>query len=219
MTPGSGAEDITQSTYNAKFNEVTTLTDALGNVTTYAYDAHGNLLKTTDAMGNTVTNQYNAQGMLISVTDANGGVTTYSYDAYGNVIKVVDAVGNIITNTYDSRSRLIDTTDTYGHHVQYTYDGLGHELTMTADASAGETVTTTYTYLPGGQLQTRTDGLGHTTVFTYDQANRVTTKVEEERQTRGRFGSNAADLTTTYKYDDDGNLKSEVDPGNTLLIY
>src|SRR5262249_55600795 len=47
VAPGSGAEQVTQSTYSAKFNEITTLTDALGNVTTYEYDPHGNLLKTT----------------------------------------------------------------------------------------------------------------------------------------------------------------------------
>ena len=67
---------------------------------------------------------------------------------------------------------------------------------MTADAGAGETVTTTYTYSSGGEVLTQTDGLGHTTAFTYDQAGRAISKVEENASSvpTGSWSRASADL-------------------------
>ena len=178
---GSGAADVvTTYTYTEKFNQLASVKDAMGNETDYTYDANGNLLTTTDALGNTVTNHYDAHGQLTSMTDANGGTATYSYDAYGNLDRD-EGCGR----RYD---HLHHTIQAAACSIQRIRSGiisstpmirLGRVLTMTADAGAGETMTTTYTYSAGGEVLTQTDGLGHTTAFTYDQAGRVISKVEE----------------------------------------
>ena len=61
--------------------------------------AENRLTSVTDAEGNTTSYAYDANGRVATVTDAEGGKTTYSYDAKGNVTKIVDAGGNATTYT------------------------------------------------------------------------------------------------------------------------
>jgi len=61
--------NTTTLTYDPVFSRVTSITDPLGNVTSFAYDAHGNLTAATDANGNTTSYQYDTNGLLILATD------------------------------------------------------------------------------------------------------------------------------------------------------
>ena len=54
------------------------MTDALGNVTQYEYDASGNLLRLTFADGTSVSYIYDALGRQTSMTNPKGGVTKYA---------------------------------------------------------------------------------------------------------------------------------------------
>jgi YD repeat-containing protein len=220
ILPFSGPNQaVTVYTYDPRYNKVRTVTDAVENTTTYDYDSHGNLLAQTDAFGDKTTYQYDSQGQLLVVTDPNGGTTSYTYDVFGNAATVTDAVGNVTTNTFDVRSRLLDSSDTFGHHIKYTYDGLNRITSRTADANASEKQVVTYTYLAGGQVASETDGLGHTTKYSYDQANRVVSRAEENVKRADGGIEDSSVLTTTYKYDHDGNLTSELDPGHISQIY
>ena len=59
------------STYDAAGNLVA-VTDSLGNVTRYAYDAKNRLIQTTYADGSTEKRTYDLAGQLVEVTDALG---------------------------------------------------------------------------------------------------------------------------------------------------
>jgi YD repeat-containing protein len=82
----SGDEDWNplESTGDSVTWNLRTITDALGNVSTYAYDAAGNKISETDPLGNTTTYSYDASGNLLTITDPLGNVSTNTYDAAGS---------------------------------------------------------------------------------------------------------------------------------------
>ena len=88
-----------------------TETDALGHVTSYEYDAKGNLTKKTDPMGNITTHAYDWRGNRTATTDC-FGTTTYEYNASGYKTKETDALGNVTTYTYDSNGNELTMTKT-----------------------------------------------------------------------------------------------------------
>ena len=64
-------------TYDPTFNQPLTSTDPLGQVTSYAYDATGNLTTLTDPLGHSTTFTYNAFGQPVTATDALGNTSTF----------------------------------------------------------------------------------------------------------------------------------------------
>ena len=77
----------TTYTYDPTFNQMLSMTDPQGRVTTYTIDAHGNRLSETDPLGGdrTLDIRFPRQCFDI-ITDKDGNTTTYTYDAYGNLI-------------------------------------------------------------------------------------------------------------------------------------
>ena len=129
---------------------LTSKTDAAGNVTTYTYDKLDRILTSTsklkDAEGenpvNIVTsNTYTWDGQTASETDARGNTTTYLYDAKGNQVKVTDALGNATLKVYDrmGRNTAIVSPKNFVEgasleameRTQYTYDSIGRLQTQT----------------------------------------------------------------------------------------
>lgn len=118
-------------------------------VSTYHYDALGNLVSTTDPMDNTVYSYYNELGQVTAKigaqVKAGRSATTYDYDALGNLVAIKQwAKGataadesnyalagasneDIITNDfYDEQGHLIKQTDGNGNQVNYSYDANGN---------------------------------------------------------------------------------------------
>jgi YD repeat-containing protein len=59
---------------------VATLTDPLGHVTRFSYDATGSVAQVVDPMGETTRYQYDSSNRADTVTDPQGRVTTYDYN-------------------------------------------------------------------------------------------------------------------------------------------
>ncbi len=153
-------------------------TDALGNVTTYEYDALDRLKKTTYADGKVVTRQYNREANIETYIDPRGfkveeqydnsnrmvhrtvvpdaGVTVpgaleeeYRYDGLSRPIWARS--GNVIVERgFDSMSRLL-SAKTGNDIVGYEYDPSGNPKTLT--------------YPSGRSLVRRFDGLNRPTVI------------------------------------------------------
>ena len=144
-------QQSTAFTYDANFNEITSVTDARGNGMHYAYDAQGN---------------------LTSITYADGTHEDYTYDANGDVLTATNRRGQVLKYTYNAAGEITSEDDptTTGIDFTYAYDTAGN-LTSATDTDG----TTTMVYDPSTNLLTRIDypgGLFFT--FEYDAAGRRT---------------------------------------------
>ena len=88
-------------------------------MTTYAYDTHGNRTSVTDAMSNQTTFAYDAGDRLKTITyPGSTGTTTFGFDYRGRRTSVTDQNGKTTTYTYDDADRLLTVTDARQcHHL------------------------------------------------------------------------------------------------------
>jgi len=178
------------STYDSVFNNVTSMTDPVGNVTHRFYDAHGNLTKVTDARGNNTTFTRDATGLVTAAQDTAGNITKFTYDALGNLIAVSNPLNQKTQFSYDGASRLVGQMDPLGRTSSVIYNG-GDEALSLVDGN-GHTVQ--FTYDTAGVLQTYTDPNGGKTSLAYDTAGRVSSKTDPLKRVK------------SYQYDLDDNL-------------
>ena len=80
-------------------------------LTTYTYDALGNVLAVTDPSSNVAANQYDLRGRKTSTNDPDLGSWTYSYDGYANLYQQTDAKSQTTTLSYDPLNRVIKRTE------------------------------------------------------------------------------------------------------------
>ena len=194
----------TDFTYEPTFNQVTSITDPLGNSTQMEYDSSGNLVAIIDALGNRTEMEYDSRGLLTRLTDALGGETTFSYDpATGNLLSTGDPLGNTTTLTYDGAGNVISSEDAEGNVTQFQYDEMDR-LTAVTDALGS---VTTYEYDVVGNLVRITDASGNQTSFTYDQLNRLVST------------ENALGQERTYEYDASNNLTSTTDAKGQTITF
>lgn len=73
--------------------------------TTYGYDLLDNLTVITDTLGNIKRQRFDALKRKLQIDDPDAGLKTFVYDAMGNVIETVDAKGQQIVFAYDGANR------------------------------------------------------------------------------------------------------------------
>ena len=103
-------DDKLYGTYNS-FAEPASMTDQLGRITTYTYDAHGNKTVTEDPLTEVVTYTYSATqpGMLTAQTaPAPAGhssytLVSYQYDAQDRQTTITNADSDVTVNAYQQR--------------------------------------------------------------------------------------------------------------------
>ncbi|MGN0855285.1 MAG: RHS repeat-associated core domain-containing protein [Kiritimatiellia bacterium] len=223
---------------------LTTRTWARGVVTTYGYDAWGNLTSTTYSDGTpSVTLTYDALGRRASVTDA-AGTTAYAYDAYGDLAAETwgGLGGRVLTRHRDAYGRDAGYSVNGSRRTTLGYDAAtGRLAAMDADGDfvwqhlAGSDlksrltypngIMTDYTYEPTRDLLTGVrNSRGETVCSEYLYANdalgRRTAKNAEQYgyNDRSELVSAATNGTNdyAYAYDAIGNRLSSAEPGKTL---
>ncbi len=127
----------------------TTVTDYLGNSSTYSYDARGNITRVVDQLG---------------------FQTDYSYDDQDNLLSVMDRNGWGITNSDSSYYR--DFRERLGYTGEL--DGFLMSATAQSDILAlRELFTSHFEYDARGNLTRRADNNGDVTEYAYDDANNL----------------------------------------------
>ncbi|MFB7650417.1 MULTISPECIES: RHS repeat-associated core domain-containing protein [unclassified Streptomyces] len=184
-----------------------------GNTTTYGWDGRNNALSQKLPLGATasVTAYQTVAGTDLpnDFTTADGRKDSFKYDANGNTMSVTTSgtAGGIREYTYNEATpecggfegQRCTAKDGNGKVTSFTYDDQGNLWKVKPPAPLGET---TYTYDALGRVETVKDGRGITTVYAYDNRDRV----------REVSSTNS---TVTYTYDSDGNVKTRTDASGT----
>jgi len=222
---------VTKLAYDAD-NNVTSLTEDNGAVTTWTYDPNtGYPLTRKDALANasgtaptTWTYQTGLSGHiadLIAKLTPQQRLWTFAYDANGNLISVTDPDGNAVsppsgfttTYTYDSSGQLLTATDANGNGntTSYSnYDPNGYPQTITDPL----TNATSFAYDVRGHVTSVTDPLGHVTTQAYDVFGRPGQKVVPKDQAAGVFITTPAPV-----YDGNDNVTQATAPNGAVTAY
>ena len=127
---------------------MTSRTDPNGNTTTWNYDLNNanvrsrlNLLSLTDALGNTSSFTYSAENDLLTSTDALGNVTRRTYDANGNILRQVGPLGNALTFTYDDYGQQVEGREVLGYEPSESdYNWINTTLSLGLNTNNQSTV-------------------------------------------------------------------------------
>lgn len=123
---------------------------------TYTPDGTENIATVTDAAGNITSYSYDWLGHRLSADDPNAGHTTIGYDPAGRIASTVDALGQKVSYTYDSldrrRTAWAGDAQSGTKLAEWTYDsvpgGKGQPATATRYV-AGNAYTTAVTAYDG----------------------------------------------------------------------
>jgi YD repeat-containing protein len=240
-----GSAVVTQYSYDAANRVLTKSTDPAGlNLTTrYEYDGQGRAVKLTGATGAVTTYSFNAKGELTRsvIDDVAGGLrlaTAFTYHAQGRTLTVIEGQGSATAKTTEYRydvlgRRTHEITDPAGLALTttYSYDAVGN-VVLKRDALNNAT---RYVYDALNRQQFVISSIGTITEFQYDAESRVvskrayftaltgdiTTLTDAQIRTAATGLVNAADQRMLYAYDKDGRQVFSVDSlgAATELVY
>jgi RHS repeat-associated protein len=203
--------------------QLQTVTDAIGNVTTYnTYNAHGQPLTITDPNGVVTTLTYDARQRLTSRA-VSGETTSFSYWPTGFLKQVTLPDGSYLLYSYDGAHRLTQISDGLGDKIVYTLDAMGNrtaentydpsntlhrthtrvynvldELYQDVNAAGTSAVTTTYAYDYNGNQTSIAAPLSRNTANGYDALNRIT-QITDPGSGHTYFGYDANDNRTSVQ--------------------
>jgi RHS repeat-associated protein len=197
-------------------SNLTVVTDAKGNTTSYIYDSLNRLKEIIEPSpdGNSTSPatsyEYDIQDHLIRVTDANGHITQYDYDDFGNLLKTISSDTGTTTAIYDKAGNIISRTDAKNNTTTYTYDALNR---LTEINFQDSTQDITYTYDQGTYGKGRLTGMtnpGGVYTYTYDIFGNL---IQENKIIEGH------DYSTCYTYDEAYHLTSITYPDGLMVSY
>jgi RHS repeat-associated protein len=194
-------------------------------VTTYAYDALGNIDYATLPAGNRIDYEYDTSNRVIKITDALGSYIYYEYDGEGNKTReeIRDDQGvikkyldfeydqfnriNKIKNpdnsstgfSYDNNGNRIQMIKPEGEINEYESDELSRLKKITQSKGTSEEAITEYEYDLQDNLTQVKDAEGKVTRYSYDDMGRLISTVSPDAG------------TTSYLYDEAGNIKTRTD--------
>jgi RHS repeat-associated protein len=196
---GTSAEATELYTYDTA-NNVASVTDPLGKVTSYTYDARGNKLTETDPLNRTTSWTYDDLGDVLSVVDPLSRHSIATYNSVGGVLTLTSPTARVQSWTYNADGTTATWVDGLGKTSHYAYDSAGNQTSSTDPDGRVQSIS----YNAAGIVTATTDAAGKITTITSDAAARVLTVTDPNGN------------ITTYEYDADGNIISVEDPaGNT----
>jgi RHS repeat-associated protein len=214
---------------NAAGQPLATLTDGVGDTTTYLLDSRSRVLQAIQPDGTSASWVLDNAGDPTSYTDFDHLQSNYSYNTSGDLTQVNYPNGTSETYQYDPTFHQVTQYVDPDHHTTVSqYDGKG-ELTLTTTASGTpQAATTTYTWL-GGLMQSMIDPDNNSTAYAYAGLllvsqvvyNALRQEVSSQSYSYDSAGNPSVSIdgdgkTTTTRYDGNNNLAQTIDPdGNT----
>ncbi len=218
---------LTTSVTNANLATTTTVknaqgliarvTDALGQPTTYSYDAFADMTTANPPGTAIVRYTYDLRGRKLSASDSDMGTWTYSYDAFGALASQTDAKGQTSTMAYDALGRLVsrsepDMVSSWSYGTSAAHHNIDQLLSASCTGAACVSgYTRSYLYDSLARLARTTiavNGASYYTIPTYDP---VTGKLASLRNFSG--------FTVNYTYTARGYLSTIADASTPSLVY
>jgi len=219
-------------TTGTQCGQLHTVTDPVGNVTTYnTYNVHGQPLTITDPNSVVTTLTYDSRLRLTS-RQVGSETTGFSYYATGMLKRVTLPDSSYVQYTYDGAHRLTQIADGAGNSIQYTLDNMGNrtaertydpsstlhrthtrvfttlnQLYKDVNAAGTSVVTTAYAYDSNGNQTSISAPLSRSTANAYDTLNRL-----------GQI-TDPASGNTYFTYDAENDLTSVKDPLGLTTSY
>jgi RHS repeat-associated protein len=195
----------------------------------YTYDNKGNKLTAAEG-GNTITREYDSLGRVIKKQINGLSASTYQYDITSGVTAgyiaelTTDPKGNTVTKTYDKEGRLYRVTSP-GGNITYDYYANGSKKKISYPGS----VTAEYTYYDDNKLETLVNKKGSTILeaysYNYDASGNISSKTDVKGTTiytydnlnRLETVSEPGSKTSAYIYDKAGNRISETKTASGVI--
>ena len=218
-----GTKKVTASAaYSADGNQLASVTDALGQTTSYGYDLQTGMLQWVQAPGETESTRTNysydgklratgvskgasavgysyASDLLSAISTASGTDYSFAYGAFDLVQSIQVGSRTLISHSYSTDGNHQLTRSDYGNgdSVSYGYDSLGRTTSVRYEDGAQ----VDYTYDNNGNLGLLTDSAsGRKTQYFYDFQDRL---MRWEQSGSGYANS------VTWGYDDNNNLSTQ----------
>ncbi|HKO59512.1 MAG TPA: carboxypeptidase regulatory-like domain-containing protein, partial [Thermoanaerobaculia bacterium] len=179
QTLGSGTA-VTTFGYDVQDNLVS-MTDPNGNVTTFAYDDFKRIQSESGGVRGTMTYGYDAGNNQVTATDGNGATTTRTFDAANrprSAVSTGNGATESLTWTYDSptagnygKGRLAGITDPTGS-MTYVYERRGL-VRSEGHTIQGNSYTIGFGYDANGNRSAITYPSGRVVNYTFDFADRA----------------------------------------------
>lgn len=178
---GTAVQAVWNSDYTSR-GQPLNVTNGNGFVTTYGYDAKGNLTSVTEpadvAGGTTSIRRYgydSASGRITSYTDASGHITSYAYDTRGRLKTITHPDGTTETFLYNFNGLVSERVDRRATRTLYNYDTTNRLLFVQEAFGTTEEQGTSLRYATGSHLTSVENVGGKTeTSYVYDRRNRLT---------------------------------------------
>ena len=203
---GPGTGDTTTYTYSGTRQDLATVTNPVGHVTTYSnYTPRGAPGQITDPNGVITALTYDSLDRVISATLDSGGfeqtTLSFGYDDVGNLTSFTPANGAALTFTYDNARRLTRIENAAGEKIDLTRNLMG-AVTQTdfSSSSAGLRFEITTAVDELNRVIERSVGPQPATTIGYDKEDNPVTLTDP------RGGG------WTRSFDSLNRLKSEIDP-------
>lgn len=210
-----GLGQTTQLGYDASGYLPLQLTDAEGNITRYAYDTQGRMIRETAPDGSVTEYSHDTMGRVFTETRSrthNGAtlteVTRHGYDAAGRRISTTDPLGNISRTEYDEAGQVTAEIDAQGNRTEYGYDARGNRIETRYPDGTSEL----RGYDPENNLISQTDRAGQITRMVYDAANRLIETIHPDATPT----DDSDNPRSRNEYDAAGRLIAETDPLGNL---
>jgi RHS repeat-associated protein len=156
---------VTQFFYD-EMGRRTKVVDALNQATRFEYDELGRQFRTINPLEQRSTTEYDETSRVVARTDAAGRRTQMAYDGLNRLLKATyPNVSYGVTYTYDEMGNKLTQTDANNHTTKFAYDNLGRMVGRELPMGQTESIL----YRPDGRVASRTDFLGHTTTYQYDE--------------------------------------------------
>lgn len=210
---------VTSYEYDASGN-VVRITNPDNYSLAFEYDANNHVTKAYDQENHAVSRELDLSGKIRSITDPNGNVTRYEYydkTRDGRLKKITDPVGRVTTYDYDVNGNTTSVTDNLGRSTTTAYDELNRPVRIVGPAYSDAVYglirpVTRYAYDNLGNLtQVRS---GHTdSTGTNAASDNVVTQMAAAYDDFGRKLSetDALGKTRTYIYDANNNVIKATD--------